>query len=92
MENNETWRERLKSLWMREIERGNSPYLINIEAFISAELLSLADKIGAAKMPEIEDNRMARNCPPDDMHRHFQRFGHNQALDTSISLIKEMVK
>lgn len=50
--------------------------------FMSAELLSLADKIGAEK----------GGIDPRDEHGAAYDTGKNDGLDTAISIIKEMAK
>lgn len=91
MENNETWRERLLDGVVRhtiggcavavgdkcDCEPGKRAVL-----FVESLLLTLADKIGAEK----------KNPTEDQEHGLEYDEGFDSALDTAISVIKEMVK
>lgn len=89
MENNETWRERFSAKFYPHpdaTEYVDAP-ASEVMAFISAELLSLADKIGAERLPE----KFGTYGPFDEMHIQ-SNIGFNSGLDTAISVIKEMAK
>lgn len=89
MENNKTWRKRFYDKFtcdMSDVDL-TSFQAWEIESFIAAELLTLADKIGAEK-------KQLRDKHPNDgwTLEEKQIVSYNIALDTAISIIKEMAK
>lgn len=86
MENNETWGEKLEEL-INDIRTNPSTDSVHIHDLVRGLLLSLADKIGGEKQTQ-----EWVDAGENTLLRKQHQVGFNKALDTAISVIKEMVK